>query len=75
MPRTNEVIKEITKPTIMSADLLAAYYEIPELTELDVWALERLAGRRANAGDWTINISVTTLLSLLAHIRRAQSDV
>jgi len=70
--RRNEIIREIEQPTVTGAEALARYYRVPSVTDLDIWCLEKIAGRRANAGDWTVTISTSTLIALLAAIKGAR---
>lgn len=70
--RTNEIIREVVPPKASHITELAAFHQVPRITTMDQWVLERLATRKANNGDWVVNLSVTTLIGLLVALREAQ---
>lgn len=75
MPRISSfyVVKDVRPPDTEPIQALADFHQIPRLTNLDIWALEKLARKKAHAGDWCVNLSVTTLISLLVAVRDVRS--
>lgn len=71
MPRISSfyVVKEVVPPPSADIRELAQWHQIPAFTSLDQWALERLVTNKARKGEWCINLSVTTVISLLAELR------
>ena len=67
--RPNEIVKKPTTPQFTDIEALAAWHHVPALSALDIWGLEKLASKKAGAGDWMVRLSVTTLIGLLVKIR------
>lgn len=74
MPRQSSfyVVKDVEPPASAGIEVLAEFHQVPRLTNLDTWALARLAAKKARAGDWTVNLSVTTLIALLVAVRQVK---
>lgn len=75
MPRKSSfyVVKDVKPKPNAPIEALASFHDIPRHTQLDQWALEHLARKKANAGDWCVRLSVTTLISLLVAIKEGKT--